>query len=67
MAININGKLENVNSNLRPVNGNLGHINGKLGPLVNQQFAVIIGNFLFFEEKENKLLFLYKVYIGFLG
>ena len=39
-----------VNGNLRPVNGNLGPVNGNLGPFKNQQFAVIIGDLLYFAK-----------------
>ena len=51
------GNSENANINLGPVNGNLGPVNGNLGALKKQQFAVIIGKFLFFAKKSNILFF----------
>ena len=61
IAISVNGSVKYVNSNLSPVNGNLGPVNGNLCPLKNQQFAVIIGNFLFLDKYRKLLFFLLSV------
>ena len=63
ISINVNGNLEYVNGHLRPVHGNLGPVNGNLGPLKNQQFAVIIGNLLFFGRIQQIALFSIKCLI----